>query len=248
MYPYFDPYSLILYVIVGLSGAYALNLSVNYKKTYPFSAQTGYVLFYILFVLLAVARLVTNGIVGTDALSYEDYFQYCLRASSRFDEEDILFGFFTKIIRTITSNVILYRLICYSMITVAYLRFIRSFCIKGASCIPFIVLLLPYLKSLNTMRTSLAIAMVLIGVVWLKERKIYRGIIIICLSIFVHRMSIIYVMFLPFYAIFRNNRFLNSNIKLISVILIISATGYYLASQIQQYVLAASLLEEKDIY
>lgn len=249
MLPHFDLLTLISYILIGWVGAYCLKLSLDYNKSYPFSKQTGYILFYIVFVSLATLRMVDGWLVGIDSEMYELQFINCNDSStSRFDEEEILFGIFNKVIRFFTSSPIIYRYVCYSIIVIGYIIFIKSFCRQGVSCIPFIILLLPYLKSLNTMRTSMAIAMILIGLVWLKERHIVRGIVLVCLSVFVHRMSILYVLFLPFYAIFRKNKYLNSNIKLIIIILIVSATGYYLGSQVQQYVIAASMLDAKDNY
>lgn len=249
MLPHFDLFTLISYILIGWIGAYSIKLSLDYKRSYPFSKQTGYILFYIIFVSLATLRMVDGWVVGIDSEMYEIMFiNSNSGAGSRFDEVDILFGIFNKFVRVFISSPIIYRFICYSIIVIGYIVFIKSFCIKGVSCIPFITLLLPYLKSLNTMRTSMAIAMILIGLVWLKERHTVRGIVLVCLSVFVHRMSILYVLFLPFYAIFRKNKYISSNIKLIIIILIVSTTGYYLASQIQQYILAASILDAQDNY
>lgn len=248
MYPYFDIQSLLLYVFIGLISAYTINMSVNYKVNLLYPKQTGYIFFYIAFAALASLRLVTNGIVGTDASGYEDIFLNSLSSSSRFEEQDILFGLFNKFVRLFVSSPIIYRFICYSIIVVAYLFFIKSFCKKGISCIPFIVLMIPFLKSLNTMRTSMAIALILLGLVLLKDRKTASGVILIFLSVLVHRMSILYVMFLPFYAIFKHYNFTASNIKLIIVVSSLTVIGYYLALQVQQYAIALSLLDGSDAY
>ncbi len=249
MYPYFDYSSLILYVLIGLLSSYMINISINYRKNPIYTHQTGYICFYILFVSVASLRLITfNGIGGIDAFEYERLFLNALSSESRFEEQDILFGLFNKAVRLFIENPVVYRFICYSIITLAYIYFIKSFCKKGVSCLPFIVLMIPFLKSFNTMRSSMAIAVILCGLVFLKDRRTLWGVILICTSVLIHRMSILYVLFLPFYASFKHYRYTNSNIKLIIVISTLTIIGYYLALQVQQYAIALSLLDGADAY
>lgn len=249
MYPYFDYTSLILYVLTGLLISYMINVSINYKRNSTYTRQTGYICFYIIFVSVASLRLITfNGIGGIDAFEYERLFLNALSSESRFEEQDILFGLFNKAARLFIESPVIYRFTCYSIITLAYIYFIKSFCKKGVSCLPFIVLMIPYLKSFNTMRSSMAIAVILCGLVLLKDRRTLWGVILICTSVFIHRMSILYVLFLPFYAIFRHYKYTNSNIKLIIVVSTLTIIGYYLALQVQQYAIALSLLDGADAY
>lgn len=248
MYPYFDISSLFLYIIIGLAGASCLNLSINYKTNPLYHRNNGYILFFLIYVILASARMVTVGAVGTDALGYEEIFLTSLTSFSRFEEQEFLFGIFNKGIRLLTDSPVIYRFICFSIITFAYIFFIKSFCIKGVSCLPFIVLMIPFLKSFNTMRSSMAIAVILCGLVFLKDRRTLWGVILICISVLIHRMSILYVLFLPFYAIFRHYKYTNSNIKLIIVVSTLTIIGYYLALQVQHYAIAFSLLDGTDAY
>lgn len=249
MYPYFEISSLVLYVLIGLFSTYMINMSINYKNNLIYYRKTGYICFYIILVSLATLRLITyNGIGGIDAIEYERVFLNALSSESRFEEQDILFGLFNKFVRIFIDSPIIYRFICYSIITLAYIHFIKSFCIRGVSCIPFIVLMIPYLKSFNTMRSSLAIAVILCGLTSLKARKTLWGVILICLSALIHRMSVLYVLFLPFYAIFKHYKYTNSNIKLFIVISTLTIISYYLSLQIQQYVIALSLLDRTDTY
>ena len=249
MFPYFDYSSLILFVLIGLISTYMLNLSINYRANRIYTKYTGYICFYIIFVTFASLRLITfNGIGGIDAFEYENLFLNALSSESRFEYQDILFGLFNRFVRIFIDNPVIYRFICYSIITLAYIYFIKSFCVKGVSCLPFIVLLIPYLKSFNTMRSSIAIAIILCGLVFLKDRRTFWSVILICTSVFIHRMSVLYVLFLPFYAIFKHYRYTDKNIKLIIVISTITIIGYYFALQVQQYVVALSLLDGADAY
>lgn len=247
MYPYFDLNSLLLYTIIGILGAYCIRLGINNRNDVSFPWQTGYVCFILMYVLLAGLRLVTpNGIGGKDTYGYEIEFLDSLLSTSRFDEQDVLFGLYNKVIRSITDNAIVYRFICYFIITYAYVYFINAFCIKRISCIPFIVLMIPYLKSFNTMRSSLAIAVILIGLVLLKKKKTIWSIVLICSSVFIHRMSILFVLFLPFYAIFKNFKYSKSKIRLIFVTSIFTIIAYFSAIYVQDYVLQMGVLEGND--
>lgn len=248
MYPYFDFASLLIYVAVALFATISINLSLNYKKSTIYPKQFGYFLFFILFVSLASLRLVTVDIVGTDSYMYERLFLNCLSSSDRFEEKDILFGYFNKIIRTFCSSPIIYRTICYSIITLSYIAFIKTFCKKGITCIPFVLLMIPFLKSLNTMRNSMAIAVILFGIILLKNKREIWGVILILISLLIHRMSVLYVLFIPFYYFVRNLRYKESDIKLIILVSVLTFGGYYLAVQVQKYVIALALLDANDIY
>lgn len=249
MYPYFDLNSLLLYTVIGILGAYSIRLGINNRNGVSFPWQTGYICFILMYVLLAGLRLVTpNGIGGIDTYGYEIDFRNAFLSTSRFDEQDVLFGLYNKVIRSFTDNVIIYRFICYFIITYAYVYFINAFCIKRISCIPFIVLMIPYLRSFNTMRSSLAIAIILIGLILLKKKKTGWSIILICASFFMHRMSILYVMFLPFYALFKNSKYINSKLWLIFIISFLTIIAYFAAFYVQNYVLEMGILTGNDIY
>ena len=247
MYPYFDLNSLLLYTVIGILGAYCIKLGITNRNGISFPWQTGYVCFILMYVLLAGLRLVTpNGIGGKDTYGYEIDFLNAFLSTSRFDEQDVLFGMYNKVIRSITDNVIIYRFVCYFIITYAYIYFINAFCTKRISCIPFIVLMIPYLRSFNTMRSSLAIAIILIGLVLLKKKKILWSIISICASFFMHRMSILFVMFLPFYALFKKFKYNNSKLRLIVIVSTLTIIAYFTAFYIQEYVLQIGILIGND--
>lgn len=249
MYPYFDLNSLLLYTVIGSLGAYCIRLGIKNRNDVSFPGQIGYICFILMYVLLAGLRLVTpNGIGGMDTYGYEIDFLNSLLSTSRFDEQDVLFGFYNKAIRSITDNVIIYRFICYFIITYAYVFFINAFCIKRISCIPFIVLMIPYLKSFNTMRSSLAIAVILIGLVLLKKKKTLWSIVLICASVFIHRMSILFVMFLPFYAIFKNFKYAKSKIRLIIITSTLTIIAYFTAIYVQNYVIGLGIMIGNDSY
>ena len=116
-----------------------------------------------------------GGLGGKDSYTYELLFKYSFSGSSRFINYDILFGYFNKLIRTFTDNVYIYRAICYAIIVYGYVAFIKYVCPENVSALPFITLMIPYLKSFNTMRTSIAISVFLIGLTLLYRKKRFMG-------------------------------------------------------------------------
>lgn len=246
MYPYFDIKSYALYLLIALLGGYILYSSISSKWKY--TSKIYYSIFFWLYVLLGSFRIITYGIVGTDSYNYKELFLTCLTGGGRFEEQDIGFLIFTKLIRHITDSVIIYEFICYSIITYGYIYFIKNFSKRGISCLPFILIIIPYLKSLNTMRSSIAIAIFLIGLVYLKRNKNIWGSLIIILTFFIHRMSILYILYLPFYYIFKRYFRSISDTRLLLYSIIVSLISYSVAKKFQQYAVAVQLLDGTDAY
>lgn len=247
---YFDTYSFLLYIVIAFFCYYQLRLALRINASGIKDHKEYYAPYSFLFIVLslfAALRSVENGIGGTDAERYEMMFINSLKGVDRFEDTDILFGWFTIAIRTITDNPIIYRFICYSIIVTAYIVFFKNYCDRSVSCIPFLAIIIPYLKSFNTMRSSIAIAVILFGLVLLQKRKTLIAIIVISISIFIHRMSVVYVLFLPFYAIAKHYQ-IKSGIRWITIITIISSIGYLVARKIQAYVLMAGMMSSQDEY
>ena len=156
---------------------------------------------FLLTVFASIRMVSFGGLGGKDSYTYELLFKYSFSGSSRFINYDILFGYFNKLIRTFTDNVYIYRAICYAIIVYGYVAFIKYVCPENVSALPFITLMIPYLKSFNTMRTSIAISVFLIGLTLLYRKKRFMAAILILSTMFIHRISVIFVIFLPFYYI-----------------------------------------------
>lgn len=198
---------------------------------------------FLLLLCFAVFRKVGINIGGADSVMYEQNFIHALTFRSRFDESDVGFGFFMKIIRYFTDSVFIFRVICYSLIAGAYVLFIKYLCPKGVSSIPFLILIWPYIKSFNTMRNSMAIAVFLLGIILLYKEKKLWGVVLILLSAFVHRMSIIYVPIIPFIYLFRTKINKLSGKQLIICCVIVATIGCILARLLQSYIISNSLLD-----
>lgn len=251
--PYFDIFSLLLYVFIGIIGALFIKYSNLNKPLHVPFIRSGELLFYIyfiaLFVGLAVSRKVGYNIGGTDALNYIEIFENAFSGGDRFEEQEQLFMLFNKIIRSFTANYKIYFLICYFIIVFAYIYFIKNFVHEKISYIPFILLIFPFLKSFNTLRTSLAIALFLIALVLLKKRKYLISYILVIATFFIHRMSILYILFIPFYLLFRRRFVKLQGFRLLIFFVFFIGIGYISARFIQQYVLAFQIVySSTDLY
>lgn len=249
---YFDIFSLLLYVSIGVLGAVLIKkANINRARFVPF-IRSGEFLFYVcfvcLFVGLAVCRQVGNNIGGIDALSYINIFENSLKQDGRFETQEQLFLILNKAIRYVTDDYKFYFLICYSIIAFSYIFFIRNFIPEDISYSPFILLIFPFLKSFNTLRSSLAVALFLIALVFLKKKKTRFSFIIILATFFVHRMSALFILFIPFYLIYKKTFTQLSGSRLYLFFAINILAGYACAKLIQQYVLAIQLVSSTDSY
>lgn len=245
MYPYFSIMTVILYYIVGLFCLICVDKiiktnAIQSKKRICF-------ILWITLTFFAALRLVNEyGIGGCDAAGYED--MLLNNAQDQMDRMEPLFAFYTKLISIIWQSPIFYRFVSYGIIAFGYCYFIYIFCRdKIMSPIPFIFMVFPYLRSFNTMRTSMAIAVFLIGLIWLYENKYLKSFIAIICAAFIHRMSVLYVLFIPFYFIFRHKDF-STNQKIFIFLIFYAVIGYFLALYIQAYVLSLSSFSEHDAY
>ena len=247
---YYSPGTLILYIIVAYAAAYLIYLSKRGHKYVKISPRDIplYILLLLLSIFASIRMVGPGGLGGIDADGYEATFKYAFAYSNRFLFQDVLFGYYNKLIRLFTDNVYVYRLISYTIISYGYVAFIKYVCPNNVSSLPFITLMIPYLKSFNTMRSSIAIAVFLIGLTLLYRKKDLWAIILILSTMFIHRMSVIYVMFLPFYYIFGKiwNRKNARKIIISSVLLaFIFVLGAY---SLRSHILTSSLLDTTDTY
>ena len=240
---FFDIYSLILYIAVALVGCICFqraNMSnITFYKLRMLNATLYYLLFVFVFVFIAVCRKVGNGIGGTDALGYIENFIHIFEYSSRFQEQEQLFLYFNKLVRSFTDDYRVYFFICYSFIAFSYVYFLKNFYSPRASYIPLLLLIIPFLISFSSLRSSLAISLFLIGLVlFLVKQKRNWGILFIIATFWIHRMSILYIAFIPFYYIFRRCIVKLQGKSLFWFFLVFLAGGYLFSKLLQKYVLA----------
>lgn len=240
--PYFDLNTLFLYIALGLC-------IVFFVRNYIKSSKKGIYLFALFIILLvfSVSREVGINLGGMDSLPYEQIFLN--RDYARIMENnEFLFVYFTDLIREFTATPVIYRCFCYSLIIFSYIFFIKEFCPKSASSIPYLLIMYPLLMSFNTMRNSMGMAMILIGLVIMYRKKDLFGIAFIVSSIFFHRMSLIYLPIILFYYLLRNVNIFRSKIFMCIAIIVAVLASSLIGSVFQSYILSASIIDGTDLY
>lgn len=243
-YPYFDNFTVFLYLFVGTLCMLSIKIArgsrfYSHKKSFE-----GFALLFIVLILFAVLRKVGLHLGGEDALGYQEDFLNFNNASDRFQNTDILYGITTKFIRSFTSNPYIYRFICYGFIAFGYIIYIKTLSPQGISSIPFICILIPFMRSFGSMRNTMSISFFLLSIVALYNDKTIRCIILVCCSVLMHRLSFVMLAFFPFYFLFKNLITSATKLKLIFFTLGFIVVSYLLAIQLQKFILIFSLFED----
>ena len=232
--------------MIGIIGGVCIKLA-NSNKTVAGTGLSGkelqfYGLFILIFTSFAVVRQVSYEVGGTDAQRYIELFETVLKYPGRFADQEQLFLYLNIGVRYLTDDYHIYFLLVYGFITFAYCYFIRTFCPKDVSYIPFLLLIWPYLKSFNTIRSGLAIAFFLIGLVMLKKKRTWLSVILIIATLFIHRMSLLYIPFLIFYRLFYEYISHINGVRIYVFFAIYMVLGYWVATWVQEFVVASQLV------
>ncbi len=236
--PHWDLFSIVFYVFLALLGAFAVKYSE--RKPYVFfrqhrgsiSVNKGYCLWWFVWTMVAAFRLINrNGIGGTDAYGYKNFFWICNGASFddsalilQFSEHyELLWKLLNRFVRLFTGNYRVFFVLVYGFITWSFQKVIKSFSYERIYVAPFICLFFVYLRGFNTLRTETAIAFILLMVLALKKNNYIKAIIFGLLSIGFQISSALYVLLIPFHFLYKKKQ-----IKIGTVILMIvlaSAVG-----------------------
>ena len=204
---YWSWLSFFFYLILGTIGALCCyaekreSLRTNKKKRwYDFP----YLCWIITWTFFGAFRLVNSSVGGYDAPDYIQYFKNCLAITT--DNTDLIFKYFTRIIRMMTSDYHLYFIIYYFIIVLSIVLFVKEFATDYSSTVPIIIAIYLYLRSFTSMRSNLAIAFTLIAIVFLNRREYKKVFIFSMFAILTHVSALIYVGFILFYYIYRDRK------------------------------------------
>lgn len=251
--PYWDNQTFIFYLAVGIICALIIGLhfgtihigiskdklQYNYKKFWE-----GYFPLILILIFFAGLRKVGPGLGGTDSLSYERDFLNSLNGLGSFENTDVLYGQYSLYLRHLTSSPLVFRFVSYSFIAFCLVYFIKEICPSKISWIPFILIVWPYICGFSSMRSSMAIGFIQLGLVALfKKRYLLEWMCIIACVLF-HRMMFFFVpMFLVFHPI--SKLIIKCNkVQLFLLIGISILIISWLALEIQKYVMLYGLMIE----
>ena len=227
-----DIKSVILYLAMASMGYFCISKERrSIQNGVRSRLKVSYAILFFVWLFLAVYRYVgyEGGIIigGNDAPTYIDYFQTCLAGKGNniyFVRTEPLFQIMTKAVRTITSNYHVYFALIYGLIIFSYLRFIDEFDLLQSSKTPLFMLVFPFIQSFCAIRTHITIALILLAIVALKNRRniLMWGLLIA--SVFIQRASLIYAIFPIFYFYYKKNKMTVK--KAIAFVIIGCAVGY----------------------
>ena len=200
---YWDYTSYLLYLAQALVGMFCLkNISTSdatYKKKNNL-AKT-YILLIGVWTFFATFRLVTWGTGGMDAMNYISFFE---NSWGTFDEiqehtaSDVVFLWINRGIRLIASDYHVYFAIVYGFITYSIIQFTQRFCHKNFSFIPLLLAFYLFLRGYNTLRSNLAIAFILLGLIGIADKKYRWAYFCMVCSALTHKAGVLFAMSIPF--------------------------------------------------
>ena len=240
IYPHWDMLSIILYVLMGYLGAFAIKkgskkpYTVVKRNARTISINSLYVIWWFLWSFVAAFRLInSNGIGGTDAWTYINYFKICNGGSSNIadtilyyaEHYEVLWKLFNKFVRIFTDNYHVLFAIVYGFIVWTYQKTINSFSYDRIYAAPFICLFFLYLRGFNTLRTELSGAFILLMVIALKKENYKKAIILGIVSVGIQISSALYCLFIPFHYLFKKGRLKTSTVVILLILAIVVGRG-----------------------
>lgn len=221
--PHFSGLSAGLYILMGVIGALSIYKAkqVEVLKGKEASYKNKYLFFWWgAWVIFSVFRLVNQYTGGIDARSYIFFFENCNSAVSidwfEHVENDLGFKWLTKVCRFITSEYKFYFFVIYGFMAFVYIRFFKRYTPVHTNFIPFILCFFPFLLGFNTIRTTLAAALILFACCFIIEKKWKYAYLIGFSALLIHKSAIIYAVGIPFCHFFSHYK-LNVKIAALSI-------------------------------
>ena len=211
--PYLDLNTVVIYILMGLVPFFACERSVYFSFTVrrkKYKAYLSYILWYFIWLIFAVFRKVDYGIGGADAISYKTYFDVCWNPNSTHiyaRHNDFLYIWLNRIVHLFTSDYHVLFAIIYTIIILSYIVVFNEFLSRHISKIPLTILVYIYLRGFVTIRTNLAVSLILFSIVAC-SRKYYKTSIGLAISsIFMHKASFFYALYLLLFLLYKKKKF-----------------------------------------
>lgn len=223
--PHWDFYSIILYVFLGLLATWAIQKAqkTTIGSIHPPLINRYYSIWCITWTIIATFRVVQYRIGGADSINYITYFQICFDKNQPIYFEhfssDILFRYLNQVLRLITDDYHFYFFIIYGLMAITCIWFINEFTPQKNSSIPFILTFFFFLRGFVTIRSHLAIVMIMIALLMLAKDKNKLALTFAFSSVLFHKSGLLFAMVIPFCLFFNSHKL---SLKLVFALIFIS--------------------------
>lgn len=208
--PHYDNFSMLLYVMLGLLSMWAVKkakiLEIKTVRIQPVTCKY-YVVWFVVWVIIAVFREVAYKIGGTDALNYIGFFDRCMHPNvesfySHF-YDDVFYLWVNQLSHVIYPDYHVFFFVAYGFFILSFVYFCIYFVPKRTDFAPFVLLFYLFLRSFNTIRSNFAISVLMVACVFLLRRKYVVAFAIAVASVLFHKSSALFAMVIPFCWYFR---------------------------------------------
>ena len=193
----------------------------------------------VLWTFFATFRLVNWNVGGTDAMNYIIFFE---NSWGSFDEmmehsaSDVVFLWINKAIRLIASDYRVCFAILYAFMAYSIIQFVKRFTDRHFNFIPLLLAFYLYLRGYNTLRSNLAIAFILLGLISVADKRYRWAYFYMICAALTHKAGIVFSLCIPYlhYAMVRGIK--------IKYMIAASIVMFMVASYLRDYfILYASL-------
>lgn len=226
--PKWSTLSVAFYVFLAYIGAFSIKMVKQYEQIRGkrlSNVNRWYRIWGFLWVFFAAFRLINiNGVGGADAFAYITYFDNCLNPYyEMYSHYGIVWRYICIIIKKIFIDYHLFLFIYHGFLVYSYQKFINEFMPPSRIASPMILVFFIFLRGFNTFRTNVSVALILLAIVYLYQKKYLKVIIFLVLSVNIQVASLIYCAFVPFYYLFKNGRLSLKGFAIISFFVAIAA-------------------------
>lgn len=204
--------TMIMYIILGGLAVYTTYREyINQYESTNLSTglqQKSYLWFTIIvWTIVAAGRLVAPGIGGADAIAYRKFFENCLNpvytSWMNHVADDKIFYWINISIRHLTDNYRVYFAIMYAFIAWTYIYITHKFLPKDICYGPLILVIFVYWRSFNTVRSNLAIAVILLACILMADKRWGWAFVVAGSTVLIHKSSLLFALAIPFCYVFQ---------------------------------------------
>lgn len=184
------------------------NKKISFKKFNIEEKYLYYFIIYTIFIIFSTFRVVSDGIGGTDTITYMEQFEkikyvrFFSISNLTFNDYEYFYYNLMFIVKLFGGSYINFEFLIHSAIIISYIYLIDKNFDDSKSSIIIILFFIPLLKSLNIIRNCFAAAICCIGLEKIKNNKWLTGILFVLIAFLSHYLAIIMFAYLIFYKLF----------------------------------------------